>query len=135
MKIILCLDDHNGMLFNRRRQSKDRALRERVLQLAAGSKLWMNAYSASQFEKTEGIEIREDFLETAGREDYCFVENADISAYAHRVTEVIVYRWNRVYPADTYFPEELFSRQWKRISCEEFSGTSHDTITQEVYKV
>ena len=33
MKLIVCLDDKNGMMFNKRRQSRDRVLIENVLEL------------------------------------------------------------------------------------------------------
>lgn len=133
MKIILCLDDKNGMLFNRRRQSKDSALRAHVLEMTAGSSLWMNAYSAAQFEGAASITVDEDFLEKAGEQDYCFLENTDISAYAHKVTGVIIYRWNREYPRDMTFPAELFADRWKLAEREDFPGNSHERITEEVY--
>lgn len=134
MKIILCLDDKNGMLFNRRRQSKDSALRTHLLKTTAGGKLWMNSYSLAQFEGADdAITVSEEFLEQAGGQDYCFVENTDISAYAHKVTGVIIYRWNREYPRDMTFPAELFADRWKLAKREDFPGNSHETITQEVY--
>lgn len=49
MKIIVCVDNQNGMMFNHRRQSQDRVLRKRILELTGGKKLWMNAYSQKQF--------------------------------------------------------------------------------------
>lgn len=133
MKLIVCLDDRNGMLFNRRRQSKDSALRTRVLKQTAGSRLWMNSYSAAQFEVAEGIDTDEEFMNKAEANDFCFVENTDISAYAGQVNGVIIYRWNRDYPADTTFPMALFEDKWHLVSREEFPGTSHDVITEEVY--
>ena len=135
MKIVVCLDDGDGMLFNNRRQSKDSALRRHLLQTVAGGRVWMNAYSAAQFSPEDGISVDEAFLEKAAPEDYCFVENEDISAYAHKVSGVILYRWNRQYPADRRFPVELFSARWKLVSREEFSGNSHPVITQEVYSL
>ena len=36
MIVIACVDDRMGMLFNRRRQSQDAALRQRLLERAAG---------------------------------------------------------------------------------------------------
>lgn len=136
MKIIVCLDDRDGMLFNRRRQSKDSALREHLLKMTAGSRLWMNRYSAAQFsDAADKFLVDEAFLEKAGQDDYCFVENADISAYAGSVSGVIIYRWNREYPADVRFPTELFANRWKRENCENFPGNSHEQITQEVYSL
>lgn len=138
MKIIVCLDDKNGMLFNRRRQSRDSALRQHILNMCADGVLWMNRYSAAQFSGEDAgkdIIVAEDFLDKAGPQDYCFVENMDISAYASCVEQVIVYRWNRVYPRDMTFPEKLFSSRWKLVSREDFPGNSHEKITWEVYEL
>ena len=139
MKIVVCLDDHGGMLFNHRRQSKDSALRQNMLNMCNDGALWMNSYSAAQFSNEETgkdiIVVAEDFLDKAGSLDYCFVENTDISAYASLVKQVIVYRWNRDYPRDMTFPEKLFSSKWKLISREDFPGNSHDKITREVYSL
>ncbi len=134
MKLIVCVDDNAGMLFGGRRQSKDRFLREDMLRLTQGSTLWMDEYSFRQFAETaENVCVDENCLSKAGPMDFCFVEKADILPYADYVTGVILYRWNRVYPSDTKFPIELFSRKWSLMSQEDFPGFSHDTITREVY--
>ena len=39
MKIIVCVDNQNGMMFNHRRQSQDRVLRKRILELTGGKKV------------------------------------------------------------------------------------------------
>ena len=39
MIVIVCVDDNNGMMFNKRRQSQDRVLRQRMLELAGEKKL------------------------------------------------------------------------------------------------
>lgn len=134
MKLIVCVDDKFGMLFGGRRQSKDCALRENMLELTQNSLLWMNAYTAAQFEdKADNIRIDEACLEKVGAEEYCFAENSDIVPYADRVRCVILYHWNRTYPSDSRFPIELFADRWHLESVTEFSGTSHETITREVY--
>ena len=51
MILIVCVDDHNGMMFNHRRQSQDRVLRADILELTGGKKLWMNAYSRKQLRR------------------------------------------------------------------------------------
>ena len=62
MIIMVCVDDHNGMMFNKRRQSQDRTLRQHMLELTNGKKLWMNAYSMGQFpdEAASRIQVTED---------------------------------------------------------------------------
>ena len=64
MIIIACVDQRNGMLFNRRRQSQDRVLRQHILEETADSQLWMNPYSARQFREVPAgrITVDEDFL-------------------------------------------------------------------------
>ena len=49
MIIMLCVDDKDGMLFNRRRQSKDRVLYRHIVELAGSGRLWMSSYSQKQF--------------------------------------------------------------------------------------
>ena len=73
MILIVCVDDHNGMMFNHRRQSQDRVLRADVLELTVGKVLWMNAYSRKQFTESGADEIRVDeaFLDAAGDGEFC----------------------------------------------------------------
>ena len=134
MYIIACLDNRNGMLFGGRRQSTDRALREQVLRISENSRLWMNPYSAKQFaEESRQIYVDADFLSKASTQDYCFVENTEIAPYREKITGVILYRWNRDYPADKKFPMELFEKDWECTSRRDFRGFSHETITEEIY--
>ena len=58
MIVIACVDDRMGMLFNRRRQSQDAALRQRLLQRAARRTIWMSEYSARQFADCQADNIR-----------------------------------------------------------------------------
>ena len=135
MKIIVCLDDKNGMLFGGRRQSMDRILRQEALALAGEKPLWMNGYSAGQFGQEGNVAVDENFLTNAPEDAWCFVENADLMPYLEKITQVAVYRWNRHYPSTTWFPMNHFAGKWQLVSQREFAGSSHDTITEEVYAV
>ena len=133
MILAFCIDDNGGMLFNRRRQSQDRALREDLLREADGRILWMNAYSAKQFDPPpEAIRIAEDFPEQAGPGEFCFLETADPALWAERAERLVLYRWNRRYPSDLRCTLSL--EGWTLERREEFPGYSHETITKEVYK-
>lgn len=135
MKIILCLDDNNGMLFNKRRQSRDSKLRAKMLELTVGHgyKLWMNDYSAEQFDDKTNLHIYNDISEI-GDDDYCFVENIPFSfIYESKVTEIVIYRWNRKYPSDVFFDFNLKENGFHKISTIDFPGFSHDKITEEIY--
>ncbi len=135
MILIVAVDEDKGMMFNRRRQSKDRALRERILSLAKGGKLWMNTYTRRQFpEDAQGeILVDEEFLEKAGPGDYCFLENIPAAPYEDRIEKIILFWWNRKYPSDTWFDIDLEGGGWKLSETREFFGSSHEKITEEVY--
>ena len=133
MIVIACVDERGGMSFNRRRQSQDRLLREDLLREAAGRPLRMSPYAAGQFREAHAnVRAGEKFLEEAGSGELCFVELEDLLPWAEKVEGVILYRWNRRYPADRYFPLSL--AEWTLERREEFPGSSHETITKEVYR-
>ena len=135
MNIAVCLDDKNGMLFCGRRQSKDRYLRQQLLQLAQPDALWMNSFSAKQFEEGDAIGVAEDFLEHAPQGSWCFVENTDVLPYKEKIERIAIYRWNRLYPSDVKFPVEALWDGWQLISTRTFPGYSHEEITEEIYQL
>lgn len=131
MILIVCVDDAGGLGFNRRRQSQDRALRARML--GKWGRLWMNAYSAGQFAKEDPVTADEGFLEMAGPGDACFAEGPAAAEALDRAEKLVLYRWNRKYPADCHFPLDLEARGWRLEETEDFAGSSHEKITEEVY--
>lgn len=134
MIVIVALDDRGGMLFNHRRQSQDRLLRERILSMSAGSKLWMNHYTEKQFIDAghcPQINVSDDFLSEAGPGEYCFVENEPVAPFLQWIEGLVVYRWNRKYPGDQKFDLSLDGWQLQRTT--DFQGSSHEKITEEVY--
>ena len=136
MIVIQCVDNRNGTSFNSRRQSRDKLLRRRILSQLEGRPLWMNAASYRQFQEDnlpEGsVRVAEDFLAQAGSGEICFVEGLPLTPWRERLEAVVLYRWNRDYPADTYLDLDL--GDWSLVSRFEFSGTSHPAITEEVYR-
>ena len=103
MIVAVCVDDKNGMMFNKRRQSQDRIQRQHLRKLAEGRMIWMNSYSAVLFLKDSeqlnaGLEsgaqedfaqpnicVDEDFLDRAGENEICFVENQSVSEYTEKI--------------------------------------------------
>ena len=133
LNIIICLDDKNGMLFNKRRQSCDKEIRKRIYTLVNNSKLWMNEYSKKQFtEAFNNIIVDNDFLSKACENDFCFIENVDFSDKNNDINKIFVFRWNRVYPSDVKFDAQLL-KHFKLINSTDFKGNSHDKITMEEY--
>ena len=131
MKIISCVDDDYGMMFNNRRQSRDSKVIEHVLKTVNDKKIWMNNYSKQLFEGQNNIVIDEEFLEKAEENDYCFVENVEISNEKYKIDEIILYFWNRKYPADKKFNISL--EEYVLENEEDFEGSSHEKITQRIY--
>lgn len=131
MNVVLCLDNNNGLLFNHRRQSRDRILIDNLLSLVEQRPLYINSFSEILFAESIAI-VNEDFLELAGIGTFCFVENSHLSQYLDKVEKIIIYRWNRDYPADFYFDVDLSS--WYCIEQIDFAGSSHEKITREIYR-
>ena len=133
MIVIVCTEDRGGMLFNNRRVSKDRIVLQRVLKLSEGKKLWIHPFSEKLFEEesSENLYVDEKFLEKAEEEDFCFVEGENLAEYEGKITEIVLYKWNRDYPADVFFEVDL--SKWRLEERKEFSGYSHEKITKEIY--
>lgn len=133
MIAIICVDQKNGRLFNHRRQSQDREVRKDILQMIHDTRLWMDAYSYRQFkeEETEGksIVVAEEFDSCVKEGEYVFFERGDFSENA--VEKIIIYRWDKVYPADIYL--DISAERWIQKKKKEFCGYSHEIITKEVY--
>ena len=133
IEVILTLENRNGMLFNHRRLSRDRRVCEKILDYSNEKELWMNAYSRKLFTDLtdiNNIQVDEEFLDKS--QSICFVENQDITPYLPKIDTLVLFQWNRDYPADFFFTVDL--SQWNLISTEDFEGTSHEKITMEVYK-
>ncbi|MBQ7499461.1 MAG: ribonuclease Z, partial [Clostridia bacterium] len=106
MKIILCVDDRGGILFNDRRLSRDSAVIGDIISLTEDSVLYTDEYSAELFEGLKAdIRICDDPLSKAGEDDFCFIEKTPLSGYEDSVGGYIIYRWNRRYPADVRFDD------------------------------
>ena len=128
MKLIVCLDDNNGMMFNKRRQSRDRVLIENMIELCKDEKFYTNEYSVSLFPEN-AVEIFDNIEDV--EKSYCFAENFTVNE--DYVDEIIVYKWNRVYPAD--FKCDIDFSRFDLVECLDFKGFSHEKITKETYKL
>lgn len=130
------VDRNGGTMFNQRRQSQDRLLREHILRLAGDRPIWMSAYTARQFPAEQQGRIRqtERPLSAAGRGELCLVEGAALLPHEGQLESLILFRWDCVYPADTYLDIPLEEHGWRLAECLELQGYSHKKITQEVYQ-
>lgn len=132
LTLIACVDERMGLMFNRRRQSKDRAMRERLLARLGGRTLWMSPYSARLFGEEGTVHSSDAFWDKAEGGDALFME--DVHPPLAGIGEVILYRWGEHYPADVYFPYDLEKEGFRLVGTEEFVGSSHEKITEDVYR-
>ena len=124
MTVIVWVGKNGEMLFNRRRCSRDKAVVAEVLS-AFGDKLCVTPYSAPLFEGGRVISQRSEV-----GEDVLFLEDLPLSPALSQAEKLIVYRFDRVYPADVRLeiPQDLTLTE-----SAEFSGYAHEKITREVY--
>ena len=69
------------------------------------------------------METMADFLTAADK----------MPALMDQIRGLILYRWNRTYPADTHSSIDLTDGSWILTSQEEFTGSSNERITRETY--
>lgn len=133
MKLIVCIDENNGMMFNYRRQSRDRILIADLCEQVGSQKLYISAYSEPLFKDIKvNYTVSSSPLLDAEDEAYCFIEDLPLSPLFDRVDEVILYHWNRYYPADVYFDASLDG--FTLVDTHEFVGSSHEKITKECWR-
>ena len=131
--LAFCVDDRGGLSFNRRRQSRDRAVSADLLSQAGECTLWVEPCSRPLFpEEAEHIRTAEEPWTQAGPEDLCFLELTGPAPALERADQLILYRWNRHYPSDRKIA--LPPEGWTLTGRTEFPGYSHDVITKEIYQ-
>ena len=132
MNIIVCLDDKFGMLFNKRRQSKDKKVIEDILNTIKED-IYINTFSEDLFEEyleLPNIHVVDGI--SPNNESYYFIEDINLKDYEEDINNIIIYKWNRVYPKDLTFEIDL--SKYNLESEEEFVGNSHEKITKQIYK-
>ena len=126
---IVCVDDDMGLIFNKRRQSKDSELRKWIFTFIDGKKLFMDNYTHGQFadDPQDDLVISDDYLSEMNDGDICFTEkNADALPSD---CDYIVCRWNRRYPSDVKFTPDPAAYDTELLA--EIPGSSHEKITIE----
>ena len=134
MKLILCIDDKNGMAFNHRRQTRDKKQRQHMYQRIDGP-LYVSDYTRKLLVEDE------DHPELLSLEDLdpkdegasVFIETENIEKYVRYAKQIMIYRWNRIYLSDLYFDEKNLEG-YRLIGKDTFSGTSHPGIEFNIYE-
>lgn len=128
MTAVICLDEQGGISFGGRRQSRDRLLCADAVRLCG--RLKMLPGSARLFAAhPEAVEVCSELL----REDGAYFVETDALDRAEP-EELIIYRWNRLYPADCRLVRGPEERGMQLVSREDFAGSSHARITREIWR-
>ena len=132
MVLAICIDDDNGLMFNNRRVSSDKAVIEDLVRLGDPQIITISTCSAMLFrDYQDRVEVKEDVFESAS--GFCFAEDGDFLSVLESVKKLIVYKWNRRYPSDRKFPLDAYRSRMTLESTKDIEGHSHPCITREVY--
>ena len=127
MTLYICLDDRNGLQFNKRRQSRDSAVLEDIRSQLRGN-LLIEPFSEKLIRESEIPYV----LAPETAEDY-FAEDIPAQEVLEETCKIVIYRWNRHYPSDIRWEPDLAAMGFTLQETTEFPGTSHEKITREVY--
>ncbi len=134
MNVIACISENSGMLFNNRRQSRDKLLIKNLEELIKDSTIFISDFSVTLFESSQlSVIAVSNPLESADKGDFAFIEDLHIGEYVKKIESIILYKWNRDYPADFYLdihPSKLGLKLKERC---DFEGKSHKNITRELW--
>ncbi|MBR5295735.1 MAG: ribonuclease Z [Clostridia bacterium] len=131
MTLIVCIDKKGGMMFGDRRQTKDLLLCERILNITKEKNLFLSPYSAPLFSEKKDLVVSENPAETAGKEDFLFIENTPLPT--KEITKIYLYQWNRPYPATRFLSYDPSKEGFTLLKKENFKGSSHEKITEEIW--
>ena len=97
--------------------------------------IYISPYSAPLFEQFSArIKIVDNPLSDCEDNAVAFVEGLPLSMYVDDIEELIVYKWNRLYPSDVKLDIDIKDAGFNMFAKYEFMGNSHDKITKEVYR-
>ena len=131
MNVILCLDDNKGLLFNNRRQSRDKAVLDDVFNGLNGEELTVTSFSEKLFaDYSENIIVDDTPFENEENSNI-FAENLSLQQFMTKIDKITVYNWNRVYPCDFYCDVDF--SQLTLIEEIELTGNSHEKITKQIF--
>lgn len=130
MTVFVCVDDNFGMTFNKRRQSRDSVVLEKIKEVSSDGQLYITPFSQKLFDG-DFVKICSAPFEEMGAEDYCFVEDMDLSGLEGKIDTLVLFKWNRKYPFDMKL--EICLDSYKLKETYDFVGNSHDKITCEVW--
>lgn len=134
MTVIVCLSDGGGMLFNKRRQSRDIKVADDITELVGNGVLFISDFSLNLFSESPlSVIAVSNPLSAASRGDFVFLEDRGANDYREKIKRLVIYKWNRKYPTDFKFDIEPENVGMRLSEVAEFPGKSHEKITREIW--
>lgn len=124
--LILTVDDNMGISFNKRMCSRDSKVNEQIQTISTNRILYdsPNPRLGEHIENwTESLKNNDDGVYYS-----CYEDPSLLMEY---FDEVILFKWNRIYPSDVKLTSNL--SEFILADVEEFVGVSHENITKERY--
>lgn len=133
MVIVACIDKLGNITADANRQINDILFIKRLWETTNEALLFINDCSRKKFFYYPMMYIDDNFLDQAEAEDYCFVENTDITPYVDRIDKIILYKWNKTFSSELKFDVSIL-KDYKIVSKESFLGSFHLRITEVIYE-
>ena len=130
MTLIVCIDLKGGILFNSRRQTLDYELINIIGK--SFKNIYITPFSEKYFTNVKCTVSDTPFLD-AGDDSTIFLESGLPSDFPNKIDKIILYRWNCVYPADTYLNFSPSEQGFKLCGKVTFSTEVHKEIVKEIY--
>ena len=124
------------MMFNNRRQTKDRIVIQKIKDITKNNFLHLSKYSRHLFQGDDNlIEFGTRWyygkIIKGEENDYFFIEDSRPKDYECIIHRIILFCWNKTYPADSFFDIDLNNYEQKEEI--EFEGYSHEKISMKIY--
>ena len=135
MKVIICVDDRGGVSYHGRRLSQDRLQRIDVIQRFASHGFCMKKETADLYHQIDKrcYQVIPAWKQVLSSDRWWVSEDIEFLQWLDQLEELVIYRWNRLYPSDKKLLLSLPVADWRCILHDSFVGSSHAKIDVEHY--
>lgn len=133
MVIVACIDKSGNIALNTNGQLNHIIFLIRLKVVSNEALLYMNCNSSQQFGYYPMKMIDDNFLDIAGEDSYCFVEDTDVTPYIDCIDKIILYKWNKKFSSRLKFDKSILNK-FSIVSKKSFYGESFLKISEVVYE-
>ncbi len=132
MTAVICIDNYAGIGYNKRRQTRDAGIIRDAVSMCKGGRIVITPTSEKLFAGIPHI-CAENPLSVMGKDDLYYAEFDVFEDVFDKADTVVIYSWNRAYPADVYFQYDPEEHGMTAESETLINGTSHDDVIKRVF--